>query len=123
MQMSKKLGNYEIPFDDEGNQLTYEWWYTKAKTPNFIFEDTLEYKSYSKGRSAVEFKFERESSGKSVSFSISQAEALFPLMVKGKVSGRFSFVKRGQNYSCMYLGPIEAAKTFAELVAANIDRN
>jgi hypothetical protein len=106
--MSAKTGNYRIPFDRDGNQQHYpERWYV-GKYPNHKpegpdwrdnepFDDTLTYSGYRRGRSAAYFEFTR-SDGKAVTMFLKDFEGLIRQMVSGKVSGRFVFTKRGQNY-------------------------
>ncbi len=36
-------GEYEIPFDKNGNQMDYEGWNVHEMVPNHEFEDTLTY--------------------------------------------------------------------------------
>ncbi|SPA24561.1 hypothetical protein CBM2637_A150014 [Cupriavidus taiwanensis] len=109
--MSK--GNYQIPFDKDGNQQTYpESWYVgkypdhKAAGPdwrdNEPFADTLTYTGYSRGRSAANIEFTR-TDGTSVSFFMTDFHDVAPLMELGKLSGKFQFVKRGQNYGCQMI--------------------
>lgn len=103
-----KSGNYQIPFDDEGNQLDYGNGYFRGTNfvDNFIFEDTLEYEHFGRGRSSITFTFKRQN-GKTVSVFASNLVEFIPHFVDGKISGRFTFVKKGQNYGCKHLGPKE----------------
>lgn len=70
---------------------------------NFIFTDSLKYKSYSRGRSAAYFEFERLSSKTEVTVFLKEFEDIVPHMNKGVVKGRFTFCKRGQNFGCRRL--------------------
>jgi hypothetical protein len=102
-------GDYQIPFDRDGNQQHYPVsWYTgeypnnrRTVGPewrdNEPFNDTLTYAGYGRGRSAAYFVFTR-SDGKEVTMFMKDFDALIRQMVNGKVSGRFVFIKRGQNY-------------------------
>lgn len=74
---------------------------------NFVFEDTLEFESCSRGRSAATFTFKRQN-GETVEFFMSEVTRLFHYFKDGKVTGRFTFVKRGANYSCSILDPSES---------------
>jgi hypothetical protein len=112
--MVKKIGKYDIPFDADGNQMHYaeHGWdgtYNQSGScnhvakytmqPNDPFPDTLTFKGYQRGRSAAYFHFEREN-GKGVCVFLKEMEAMIPLMVHGKITGTFQFIKRGQNYGC-----------------------
>lgn len=112
--MVKKIGKYDIPFDEDGNQLHYadvKWDGTYkpggacnmvpncVMLPNTPFQDTLTFKGFERGRSAAYFHFERES-GKQVCVFLKEMEDIIPQMVHGKVTGTFQFIKRGQNYGC-----------------------
>lgn len=106
--MKHKIGNYQIPFDEDGNQQDYEInysWIKSKMVDNFIFEDTLEYESYGRGRSSISFTFKRQN-GKTVSVFASNLIEFIPYFIDGKITGLFTFVKKGQNYGCKYLGPI-----------------
>lgn len=98
-----KIGNYDIPFDEEGNQLGYwntNWTWVKVNwTPNFTFQDELTYKTYERGRSSAIFKMTRIT-GVTVDIFMSDADILIPKMRNGKIAGLFTFVKKGTNYGC-----------------------
>lgn len=123
--MAAKKGIYDIPFDKDGNQQDYPMcWYvptgemkkypnsamsdreypvTRPEGPNWVtnfeFEDTLELVSYGRGRSSVTFTLKR-SDGTTVSMFVSDFfDAAFK-MKEGKITGRFTFIKKGQNYGC-----------------------
>jgi len=114
--MSKK-GDYEIPFDKQGNQLHYpdssyerdgdgykkvgpEW------RKNEPFHDSLTFVGFSRGRSAANLDFRREN-GTNVTVFLKEFCDMVPHMVGGVIKGKFQFTKRGQNYGCLL---IEAAK-------------
>jgi hypothetical protein len=108
-----KPGNYQIPFDRDGNQQhwpdpEYEWpeGYGAGKPrlevapvwqDNSIFGDVLTFDGYSRGRSAAYFGFTRLD-GKKVTMFLAEFTEVVPHMVRGKIGGTFTFVKRGQNY-------------------------
>lgn len=127
--MAAKKGIYDIPFDKDGNQQDWpQSWYvptgetTKGKDwhgrdydysitveegpnwkPNFEFEDTLELVSYGRGRSSVTFTLKR-TDGTTVSMFVSDFfESAFK-MKEGKITGHFTFIKKGQNYGCKLVG-------------------
>jgi len=99
--MAAKKGDYEIPFDRDGNQLHYpeSWKIGLHWRKNEPFTDTLTYDTYSRGRSAAYFNFKRSDGTELVMF-MTDFEKVVPLMINGKVTGTFQFIKRGQNYGC-----------------------
>jgi hypothetical protein len=92
-------GSYQIPFDKDGNQLDYIWGMNEL-LDNFVFNDTLSFKKYGRGRSSITFEFIRESNGKTVSMFVSDFSAIVKELVDGKISGEFTFVKKGANFGC-----------------------
>lgn len=101
--MAEKKGQYDIPFDEDGNQMDYYYGWKGTLRDNFEFEDTLKLVGYSKGRSSVGFTFER-SDGTTVNFFLSDFFAIAHKLVDGRITGRFTFVKKGQNYGCRMIG-------------------
>lgn len=99
--MSK--GNYQIPFDKDGNQLAYpETWRGLEWRDNTPFNDVLTYEGYGRGRSSATLKF-KTSLGMRVEFFMSDFDDVVPHMKNGVIRGRFEFVKKGQNYGCKLL--------------------
>lgn len=90
----------DVPFDKTGNQLHYPNWGINYWSENEIFKDTLTYESFSRGRSAAYFEFRRKSNGKTVVVFMADLEPILFAMVRGSVTGEFTFCKRGQNYGC-----------------------
>lgn len=107
--MAAKKGQYQIPFDTNGNQLDYpmEYWRTAQNVwvDNFEFVDTLTYVEYHQGRSAVGFTFKRTDET-TVNVFISDFSAMLPFMKLGTIAGRFTFVKKGKNYGCTMIEPL-----------------
>jgi hypothetical protein len=100
--LSKKT--YQIPFDKDGNQMGYpETWRGVEWRDNEPFEDTLVYKGYGRGRSSATLHFRRASTGTEVQFFMSDFDDIVKHMQFGTFSGRFEFVKKGQNYGCKLL--------------------
>lgn len=94
-------GSYKIPFNANGDQLDYEEWRAHEMVDNFEFEDTLVFSGhYGRGRSSVTFTLMRMATSTLVSFFVSDFAALVPKMTNGRVTGKFTFTKRGQNYGC-----------------------
>lgn len=71
--------------------------------PNYVFSDTLTYSHYEKGRSAVNFIFNR-SDNRMVSIFITDFEQMLKKLIDGKITGQFTFCKRGANYGCKLVG-------------------
>ena len=111
--MSK--GDYQIPFDRDGNQQHYPepWWVGEYPNhtqegakwrDNTPFVDTLTCEGFSRGRSAAYFRFSRQD-GKRVCMFLKELESALPHMAGGKLSGTFQFIKRGQNYGIQLKEP------------------
>ena len=105
-------GTYKIPFDQQGNQLDYpEHSYLRGvMTPckmeeNYEFSDTLTFQDYGRGRSSVTFTMKRANTGKTVTMFVSDFANIINKMNHGHVTGRFTFVKKGQNYGCKMVAP------------------
>ena len=99
--MAEKKGNYQIPFDENGNQMDYPTWCGSEWKDNFEFEDTLTLNGFGRGRSSVTFSMVR-SDGTTVSVFVSDfyEMAVAGAFKAGKIKGRFTFCKKGQNYGC-----------------------
>lgn len=100
-------GQYEIPFDQSGNQLHYPdaGWLPNGGgeapidwRPNTAFTDTLVYEGYRRGRSAAYFEFHRVSDKTKACMFLTDFDDVARLMVQGRLTSRWTFVKRGQNY-------------------------
>ena len=98
--MSKK-GNYQIPFDANGNQLhDPDSWIGLEGRDTHVFEASLRYAGYCRGRSAAYMQFVRVDTRASVVVFLGDFDPIVERMVNGEVTGRFTFCKRGQNYGC-----------------------
>lgn len=96
--MTKK-GQYQIPFDTKGNQLSYVdtyWGRDAIMKDNYEFEDTLVYSGYGRGRSSVTMDFKSKTDEKNYSMFISDFDSVVSEMVNGEVKGKFTFVKKGK---------------------------
>jgi hypothetical protein len=105
--MAKKVGDYEIPFDSEGNQLHFadvrnRWGPRVDWRQNDPFDDRLTFMSFSRGRSAAYMHFER-ANGKTVCMFLTDLADAIPHMAGGVIEGRFQFTKRGTNYGVRLL--------------------
>lgn len=120
--MQKKLF---IPFDRNGNLLDYSYrgiteeekenervehfWgdgsLIEVFVPNFEFEDTLLFERFSRGRSSVKAHFVSCSTSKKYEMFISDLEDVIKAncLINGKINGKFTFAKKGQNYGVKLL--------------------
>lgn len=98
-------GEYKIPFDEDGNQLDYDysWGSGFDMRDNHVFQDTLVFKEYGRGRSSITFTMKRQSAGTTVSVFVSDFADMLPFMVNGQITGKFTFVKKGSNFGCKFL--------------------
>lgn len=98
-----KKPTYQIPFDKEGNMLDYEHWYTEYMEDPQTFKDTLEYDCCWRGRSAATFIWKSITTGKKYPmFMHCMDQLLKSKQIAGnRVTGTFTMIKRGANYSIM----------------------
>lgn len=96
---------WQIPFNSRGDQVAYPSENTELR-PNFEFQDVLIYHGFERGRSAAHMVFKRERAETLVRVFLKEFEGFVPHMRAGKVSGRFTFCKRGQNFGCILLEAI-----------------
>lgn len=98
-----------IPFYQNGGLCTYvgrdgsglDW------RQNFVFEDTLVYKGYAGGRSSMTMNFVSSTTGKKYPMFFCYFDALIRRDDIGpgpSFTGRWTFCKRGMNYSVMPAG-------------------
>jgi hypothetical protein len=107
MNKEHKIGEYPIYFDIDGNQVPEVWksYINEGRyqvVKNHIINDTLTYKSYHKWGVTVGFKLER-SDGRTVNVFISDFDKMIPKLVDGKITGLFTFTKKGTRYGCRFL--------------------
>ena len=66
---------------------------------NWEFEDTITFKKFGQGRSAIYMVADSKNwPGRTYDIFLSDVTRLMPLLVKGVYTGRFTHCKRGQNY-------------------------
>ena len=96
--MTKKTGQYQIPFDKDGNLLSYPYSVGEWRD-NYVFEDTLTYETYYRGRSSATICF-KDTNGHTYEMFMSDFDILITAKgLNGKsVSGKWTFVKKGKNY-------------------------
>lgn len=91
----------QVPFDENGNMLGYiSPWGAKnvEMRDNVEFEATLSHTGVFRGRSAATFYWKDEN-GVTYPMFLNVMSKSVPLIVDGKLSGKFVVIKRGQNYS------------------------
>ena len=106
---------FKIPFHKNGNQLHYPdvfQTYNKNKeivtidnsiwVDNYEFDDVLTYIEFDRGRSSAYFIWSSKSGKKFTMFLIDLHDAIKHL-VDGKLTGTFTFCKRGTNYGVKLL--------------------
>jgi hypothetical protein len=70
---------------------------------NYVFEDTLKYDTYSRGRSAGYFHFVSISNGRQYTVFMTDFGKIVENMVRGVVKGKFTFCKRGANFGMIMI--------------------
>jgi len=100
--MSKKTGDYKIPYDKDGNLLEYPgpWIKDVEYRDNVPFDATLHTTGYERGRSAVRVIMTDAETGAKYPMFISDYVDLVTsrTLVKGLVHGTWVGVKKGSNY-------------------------
>ena len=89
-------GEYQIPFDKDGNQLHYPEWNCEWHA-NTTFTAIMTYDGYSRGRSAA-YAHLRDEYGKRYTAFMCELDKLIPVLDYGSTAGVWTFEKRGQNY-------------------------
>jgi hypothetical protein len=97
MAWNKKIpykGNKPMVYADKWDteQPDFEW------RENVEFDDTLHFRSFSRGRSAARGVFLSNHLGCHVEMFLGTLEPLVKTLKKGKLTGTFKFEKRGQNF-------------------------
>jgi hypothetical protein len=106
--MSKPTWKLLVKNDGTVAQWDMGQWYVEnygyKYVDNFEWIDTLEYETFGRGNSAAHLFFKSVITGKSYQMFLKDFENIVKLLVDGKVSGKWTFCKRGQNYGVKYLG-------------------
>lgn len=99
--MTKQI---QIPFDENGNQLSYPY-YGHIMKDNYEFEDDLQIIDVERGRSACIFIAHSKNTGKKYKLFLSSMLEIInnTNMHYGEFSGKFTFIKRGAKYSLKLL--------------------
>jgi hypothetical protein len=97
--MAKKRTSYQIPFDKDGNQLSFPGYTFHEWRDNYEFDATLTYETYGRGRSSVTFYWKDDDGHRYTMFVSDFDDILNSVGLHGKkVTGRWTFVKKGQDY-------------------------
>lgn len=70
---------------------------------NFEWEDTLKYETFGRGTSAAHLWFRSTITGKEYMMFLTDFSNIVELLVEGKLTGTFTFCKRGANYGVKYV--------------------
>ena len=98
--MATKIGNYKIPFTQEGNLLGW----ASTRNPNVIWKDNytfdgeMEIYNVVRGNSSSKFLFKDNLTGKHYEVFVKCMIDMCKHMQNGIVKGTFTFVKQGENY-------------------------
>lgn len=95
----EKAIKMKVPFKDK-TQLHYAGIYRESQIEwkdNYEFIDTLTYAGYNRGRSSINFMFVGTDDMKYTMF-VSELNKIIWKMINCKISGKWTFMKKGQNY-------------------------
>lgn len=101
--MSK--GNYQIPFDKDGNLLSYDdGWHTHEWRDNYTFEAAMLYGGYGRGRSSAVLYW-RDEAGHRYPMFMSDFDDMMEAVgiTYREVLGKWTFTKKGENYGLQYV--------------------
>jgi hypothetical protein len=86
----------QVPFDKDGNMMEdhQPWMQNSTVKDNFEFSDCLRFVKFTFARAGTKFIFESVNTGKRYYVFQTEMEKMIPLMVRGTLQGRFTFVKR-----------------------------
>jgi hypothetical protein len=86
----------EIPFDEDGNQLHYPYFFPTVKEwkNNTEFIDNLIFMNFCRGRSAAYAELKSKTSGKKYTMFLSDLENCFENFKNGEIKGLFTFCKK-----------------------------
>ncbi len=85
--------------------LTYaDHWQNNTMKDVYTFSDTMTITNYARGRSSAQFRL-TDSQGKTYCMFLSDAFDMISRtnILKGKVSGSWTFVKKGANYGIQFV--------------------
>lgn len=104
-----KLNKINVPFDADGNVLhsdntrwgipPHEW------RDNYIFSDTLQFVQFNNMKTSVQAEFKSLCDNRRYIMFLSELERCIrsDAISNARITGRFTFVKKGTNYSVSYV--------------------
>ena len=104
------MGNWKLLVHEDGK---IEWWagmqkymdqYNLHWKDNYEFEDTLKYSGFSRGSSSCTVQFKSINDNKEYTMFMKELDDCIDKLIEGKLTGKFTFCKCGQNYGIKYLG-------------------
>lgn len=102
-----------VPIHDSGEVLEWVGITTGGSawrwTDNRVFDATLVYDGYARGRSAAHLRFHDKSTGVKHTVFLGDFWAVVAIMVRGEASGKWTYCKRGQNFGTMLVPPNKEA--------------
>ena len=106
----RTIKNIRVPFDKEGNVLSCD--NTRYGFPppvwrdNYIFEDTLKFVRFQNMKTSVHVELRSLRDNREYEMFLNELERCIRLnaISNAEITGQFTFVKRGTNYSVSYVG-------------------
>ena len=104
------MSNWKLLVGEDDNIC---WWagmqrymdkYNLRWIDNYEFEDTLKYSGYSRGNSSCTVQFKSINDNKEYTMFMKELDDCIDKLIEGKLTGKFTFCKCGQNYGIKYLG-------------------
>ena len=98
------MKTYKIPFDGNGNMVSYEGYGVKEMRDNYEFTGSLRLVAMHRGRSACDFEFQ-DTKGKAYSMFFGEFRKIIEKFNAGIIDdlgtiyGTWTFRKQGANYS------------------------
>lgn len=105
----KPITKYQVPFDLDGHQCREESdIFPCQMRDNIPFIDTMTYQDYGiSARSKSVHVNMRRADGTTVIVFFADFAQLIPLLIDGKVTGEWAFIKRGPKYGCYMINHIQ----------------
>ena len=106
----------EVPFDKDGNMMSYGGYSVDHMRPNYTFKSAMFVDSFSRGRSAATITL-RDPAGKTYEMFMRQFMVVIEncTIIEGDIPERkWTFVKQGSNYSIKLVLPEEERKLNAD---------
>lgn len=101
--------SWKLIVGEDGKVRTYAYskrdmeFYNLHYEDNFEWEDELEYSGFGRGTSAAHLYFRSTKTHKEYQMFLTDFNDIVELLVKGKLSGTFTYCKRGMNYGVKFI--------------------